>query len=100
MTLSGMTHMSGSKETVAFGNGLHGWCFNVEVTSAPCRRVLKAVVAIETAVSEIDLFIFLKSISPSCRMSKFGSMDQFSWLKDYGILCMLVCLVSSVTVLD
>ena len=25
--------------------------------SAPCRRALKAVVAIETAVSEIDLFI-------------------------------------------
>ena len=70
MTLSGMAHMSGSKETVAFGSGFHGWCFNDEVTpSAPCRRALKAVVAIETAVSEIDLFIFLKSISPSCRMS-------------------------------
>ena len=32
--------------------------------------------------------------------SKFGSMDQFGWFMDYDILCMLACLVSSVTVLD
>ena len=31
MTLSGLAHMSGLKETVAFGSGLHGWCFNAEV---------------------------------------------------------------------
>ena len=50
--------------------------------------------AIETAMSEIDLFIFLKCFSErrageEILASKFASMDQFGWFMDHDILCML-----------
>ena len=49
--------------------GSNNHVFVAEVTlSAPCRRALKAVVAIETAVSEIDL------------ISSTGNFNIITWV--------------------
>ena len=58
----------GYVRSLSVGSG--GRLFVAEVTpSAPCRRALKAMVAIETAVSEIDLFI-----------SSTGNFNIITWV--------------------